>query len=113
MTGGPPSSTQFKLDSAKITGYLLDPDHPAGGPKARFFLRFGFSPEAPEVLAEALLRHPSPSRLVRSAPSVHGMKHIYDGPTQTPDGRTPSIRMVWIVDRTGFASFVTAYPSKE
>jgi hypothetical protein len=25
----------------KITGYLLNPAHPAGGSKAHFFLRFG------------------------------------------------------------------------
>ncbi len=110
MTVGPPPGTSFKLDSAKITDYLLRPDHPAGGSKARFFLRFGFSSKAPELLAQALLLHPSSDRLTQSAPSVHGMKHIYEGPIQAPDGRAPSIRTIWIIDRTGVASFVTAYP---
>ncbi|TGD97357.1 DUF6883 domain-containing protein [Methylobacterium nonmethylotrophicum] len=94
MTDGPPPGTTFRLDSAKITEYLLRRNHPAGKSKAGFFLRFGFSPADPAAQAEALLLHPSPNRLTRSTPSVHGMKHIYEGSIQAPDGRAPSIRTI-------------------
>ncbi len=36
------------------------------------------------------------------------MTHIDEGPSRTPDRRAPSIRAVWIADRTGSAGFVTA-----
>jgi len=48
---------RFRVPTAKLTEYLLNPRHPEGGSKARFFLGLGFSPEAPEDLAEAVLRH--------------------------------------------------------
>lgn len=37
----------------KITHYLLNPAHPAGGSKARFFLRHGFSPVKWQLLVTA------------------------------------------------------------
>ena len=30
------------IEPAKLTEYLLNPDHPIGGDKASFFTRFGF-----------------------------------------------------------------------
>ena len=39
----------------KLTKYLLNPTHRIGGPKARFFMRFGFHPSRPDELADALL----------------------------------------------------------
>jgi hypothetical protein len=41
----------------KFAGYLLNPAHPAGGSKAHFFLRFGFSAAGWRELAAALVRH--------------------------------------------------------
>jgi hypothetical protein len=41
----------------KVTEYLLNPSHPAGGSKAAFFLSFGFTRIAWQELAEALQRH--------------------------------------------------------
>jgi len=41
----------------KITHYLLNPAHPAGGSKAAFFMRFGFVAQRWDILAEALLQH--------------------------------------------------------
>jgi len=41
----------------KVRHYLLNPRHPAGGSKASFFLRFGFTVADWQRLAEALMRH--------------------------------------------------------
>jgi len=41
----------------KITRYLLNPAHPAGGSKAAFFLRFGFNVTRWRQLAALLLEH--------------------------------------------------------
>src|SRR5712671_5185755 len=38
-----PNAANATLDDAKITQYLLNPAHPVGGSKARFFLSRGFT----------------------------------------------------------------------
>lgn len=48
----------------KITHYLLNPAHPAGGSKAAFFLRFGFTAPEWSQLAHALLRHAGENEVV-------------------------------------------------
>jgi len=40
----------------KLVAYLLNPKHPEGGSKARFFMALGFAPDAPE--AEEVSRQP-------------------------------------------------------
>ncbi|MGX7703302.1 DUF6883 domain-containing protein [Methylobacterium sp. Gmos1] len=47
----------LEVPGSKLVHYLLNVDHPKGGPKARFFLAFGFDPARPEVMAEALILH--------------------------------------------------------
>jgi hypothetical protein len=37
-----PNAHLATVPEAKVTRYLLNPAHPAGGSKATFFLRFGF-----------------------------------------------------------------------
>jgi hypothetical protein len=46
--------------------------------------------------------------------SPHGLKYILDGKIETPCGKTPTVRTIWIVDRgTEAPRLVTAYPSKD
>lgn len=96
----------------KITKYLLNLEHPDGGPKAQFFQAGGFSLDEPEKLREALIAH-----YRNNKPSSHckdrfgGTKIVIDASMQVPDGRTPIVRSVWRIEpgmRT--ANFVTAYP---
>ena len=56
----------------KITDYLLNPGHPAGGSKAAFFLRFGFSETRWQDLADALLRHARENEVVAGERTRHG-----------------------------------------
>jgi hypothetical protein len=46
--------------------------------------------------------------------SPHGKKYIVDGQIETPIGKTPIVRTIWIVD-TGesIARLVTAYPHED
>ncbi len=53
-----PHAQQAVIPRAKIENYLLDSSHPIGGGKARFFIRFGFSRERWQALADAFRRHP-------------------------------------------------------
>lgn len=99
------------IESAKIRDYLLNPEHPDNGGKARFFAELGFGRANWKELAIALEANLLDSRTLIPVESQHGTKYVVDGRIQTPTGRVAWIRSVWIVDR-GFnaARLVTAYP---
>lgn len=84
---------RFRVPTAKLTEYLLNPRHPEGGSKARFFLGLGFSPEAPEDLAEALLRHAEGAEEVDRRPGFRGegvvliLRGLLRGPRRKPGCR--------------------------
>jgi hypothetical protein len=69
-----PNAELATLPEQKITGYLLNPAHPAGGSKASFFLRFGFTKANWRRLAEALLRHARENEVVEVAQTRHGTR---------------------------------------
>lgn len=98
---------------AKITNYLLDETHPHGGDKARFFQRFGFAGDAPDVLTRALADHPGWNDIRSIAVSRAGIKTVIECRIETPDGRNPCIRTIWALDPGAtIHRFVTAYPMK-
>lgn len=45
------------VEPSKVLDYLLNPTHPYGASKARFFTAFGFCLDHWELLAEALSAH--------------------------------------------------------
>ena len=95
----------------KVTLYLLNPAHPAGGSKAWFFLRFGFTAAEWSRLAEALLRLARESEVVETEETPHGRRFVVDGPLIAPDGTSLNIRSAWYIDPGGVAPrFVTAHP---
>ncbi len=102
------------VSEEKITGYLLNPQHPDGAGKAKFFEAMGFSRDDWRVLAEALRRLAETTEVAGSVESAHGWKYIVEGPLATPSGRTPAVRSVWIVDQgTTAPRLITAYPTEE
>ena len=52
-----PNGAQAVVPERKITDYLLSMTHRDGRSKAAFFLRFGFTPDRWEALADTLRRH--------------------------------------------------------
>lgn len=77
----------------------------------RFFTAFGFTIAQWETLRNALLQHAVTHEVTGVFETVHGVKYIIEGEMQTPDGRSPQVRAVWIVDTGKDAPrFVTAYP---
>ena len=97
---------------AKITGYLLDLRHEAGGPKAVFFRNHGFTPDQTDTMMAALADHPDRNTVEDVASDVWGTRYVVRCSIATPDGRDPCIRTVWMV-RQGEtdARLVTAYPA--
>lgn len=108
-----PGGNQAFVDHSKISDYLLCESHPDGRGKASFFMRFGFRPMQWEDLAEALRAVGASNRVVGVVESAYGKRYIVDGPLKAPDGRTPMIRTVWIVESEHPPRLVTAYPCAE
>jgi hypothetical protein len=95
----------------KIVGYLLLLTHPSGRSKAVFFRRFGFSVDEWYVLADALRNHAGAHDVVEIEETPYGMSYTVVGPISTPDGRSPIVRVVWLIPRgTDTPNLVTAYP---
>lgn len=106
-----PNAGTALVNPVRLAGYLLSRSHPVGGPKAAFFARFGFDASAPHILATALLRHASLHEVAAITPTPYGTKFEIAGPLDTPDGRSPLVRTVWIIlyEETD-PRFVTAVP---
>ena len=95
----------------KIENYLLNPGHPIGGSKAGFFRQFGFSREQWMHLARALHQHAQVNAVASSVSDADGTTYLVEGPLQTPSGRRPRLRTVWLVETGKLAPrFITAYP---
>lgn len=105
--------SQLHVAERKITHYLLDLSSEEGKSKADFFLRFGFTLEAWQILAQALAAHAQQHEITKVEVTVHGTMYEVEGEIKTPDQRDPYIRTVWIVEgKPTDARFVTAYPTK-
>ncbi len=112
-----PNAEAAVVDRSKVVDYLLNPDHPDGGPKCAFFAAFGFDRGNWRVLASALRDHALRNQVARVAESPYGVRYSVDGPLAAADGRAPNLRTVWIVDTddegrpiSGAPRLVTAHP---
>jgi len=102
----------WEVSEKKVRLYLLNIDHREGRPKARFFLARGFTDAEWWVLEQALRRHPVDNPTAAEEETEYGRKFIVRCQIQTPDGRNPCIRTVWMADAGTEPRFVTAYPVK-
>ena len=94
-----------------MTHYLLNPAHPAGGSKAAFFLRFGFTVAAWPRLAAALRQHAMENPVVEVAKTAHGIRYVVDGALIAPGGESLNVRAAWYIHPGDTApQFVTAHP---
>jgi hypothetical protein len=106
-----PNAQSAIVPERKVTHYLLNPAHPAGGSKAVFFLRFGFTVAEWQRLADALLRHAQENEVVATEETRHGTRYALDGPLSAPDGTSLNVRSAWFIDAGKDAPrFVTAHP---
>ena len=106
-----PSAERAQVDSSKVTDYLLSSAHPDGRNKAQFFVAFGFRADEPEALRQALQRHGATQQVTGTVESRYGVRYIVEGTLETPDGRNPTIRTVWILTpESGAPRLITAYP---
>ena len=97
---------RFFVPREKLVAYLLNPQHPEGGSKARFFMALGFSPEAPEALEAALLQNAAEAQEVGRRPGYlgQGLRGSLRGPR-----REVFLQSLWYLEGE-VARLVTAYP---
>jgi hypothetical protein len=109
-----PDPERLRVDREKVVAYLLSRIHPHGRGKADFFVRFGFRVEDWELLTEALRKHGASQQVVKTVESPYGRRYAVEGPPESPDGRNPLVRTVWLVKKSQLAArLITAHPIKE
>ena len=109
-----PNSGTAIIEREKVADYLLNPAHPDNGGKAAFFLSLGFNQDDWEILALAFRRLAGGAEIAKSVETSHGCKYIVEGRIETPGGKSPTVRTIWIVDRgTEAPRLVSAYPCQE
>jgi hypothetical protein len=100
----------LRIDATKIIDYLLSGTNSRG--KADFFLRFGFTVDHWETLSEALKIHARNGSVATFTESPFGTRYSVDGILNTPDGRTPLVRTVWIAEsEMPYLRLITAHPA--
>lgn len=105
-----PNTEQARVAPEKARDYLLDVGHPDGGPKAKFFLRFGFTREEWQTFADALHGHAVTHEVVGIRETPHGTHYVVDGFLETPDGCNPRVRTVWeLAPDSEIPRLITAY----
>ena len=111
MTRKLPNADQAVVDRRKIVDYLLSRRHPDGRNKAAFFFAFGSRTARWERFAEALRTHGRNGTVTGRAESAYGVRYSVDGVVETPDGRNPRVRTVWVIASEGEEPrLVTAHP---
>jgi hypothetical protein len=109
-----PGRESASIERRKVLEYLLSLDNPDGRSKARFFIRVGFDPADWLAFADARREHAFAHEVCAVNDSRHGTRYIADGPLETPSGRRPLVRTVWIIEHgTRAPRLVSAYPLKE
>jgi uncharacterized protein DUF6883 len=100
-----PNAAQAVIAAPKITDYLLK--NPG---KAKFFLAFGFTLAQWQELHNALLWHVVTHEYVEEILLDDGVKYVVEGLLQSPDGRNPQVRSVWMIDGgRSYPRLISAY----
>ena len=107
-----PDAEHATVASEKVTEYLLVPEHRDNKGKAAFFFRYGFTMDAWEMLAAALITHGGAYPITNTHQRSEGMLYEVTGDMAMPDGRVRRVLTAWFVANEGGAPhFVTAYPA--
>ena len=106
-----PNADRAEIDPLKLHGYLLNPVHPVGRFKARFFAALGYVAEEWQAL-EADLRIQHLSQPAEPGPQEpHGQSWTIRAILRGPNGQPAGVVSVWFFrPNSAVPRFVTAYP---
>ncbi|MBI3148384.1 MAG: hypothetical protein HYZ17_07710 [Betaproteobacteria bacterium] len=111
MTKGLPNSERALVEEKKILEYLLNPAHPDGGPKARFFQARGFDAARWFEMRDALVAQGRDNPVVKVTRHQWGTRYQVDCRCPTPDRVNPCIRSIWeLAHAAACPRLLTAYP---
>jgi hypothetical protein len=106
-----PNLDSLVVEQQKIEDYLLSKDNLTGRDKEVFFRIFGFERLDWKALADALREQARNHDIVTVRDTSHGRQYVVEGRLNTPSGRQPRVRAVWIVELgVNSPRLVTAYP---
>lgn len=108
-----PPSAEAIAATEKVRDYLLNLEHPDGGPKAVWFHSLGYARDEWGELAADLLAIARGCREFATVTTPFGIKFIARGKVERPNHRPGSVLMVWIVEDNDPPRLVTAYPDDE
>lgn len=91
-----PGAERAIIPREKIVDYLLDLDHPDGGPKARLLASLGFDAARPEEFETAMRSQHLTAEAQSGRPSPFGQKYEVTATLDGPVGRIVATS-VWIV----------------
>lgn len=105
-----PNAEKALLDTRKISGYCLNPEHPRGKHKARVFASaLGLSQDDTEILGKALLDAAQTVDATQGETDEFGVRYVLDF-TMTTEVGSAVIRSAWIIrPDEDFPRFVSAY----
>jgi Domain of unknown function (DUF6883) len=86
------------VDTRKLTGYCLNPEHPRGKHKARVFATLGFTAENADDLRAALLKAAASNDAQVAAADQFGDRYVLEFELEGPQGKG-IVRSTWIVRR--------------
>jgi hypothetical protein len=98
----------------KLRDYLLDREHPVGGPKASLLARFGYSSDDWQRLERDFREQHLTRDAVEQPASEYGRLFLIRGAITGPNGRSVILSSVWMI-RHGedIPRFITAFPGEE
>ena len=106
-----PNSACAQVEEKKIVDYLLNPAHPDGGSKAKFFLARGFDAADWKAMRTALITQGRVNPVAKTVPHPWGTRYQVDCHCPTPDGANLCIRSIWeLPSAEGCPCLLTAYP---
>jgi hypothetical protein len=98
------------IEESKLTEYLLNPNHPDGGVKAKFLIERKFDKDSFKI---ALIKQAQGEEVKEIKETEFGTKYIIESEINSPDNKSFFLRSVWIVYLSEkFVKFITAYPIK-
>lgn len=108
-----PDAHRAEISREKICDYLLNPDHPVGGPKAAWFVSLGYTIANWEQLVVDLKRLAVSCEQFVAKPSPYGVKYETIGYVGCSGYRLGLVVVVWIIEGNSPPRLITAYPGKE
>ncbi len=105
-----PDAEHAIVTEAKVRDYLLNPNHPVGGPKAAWFASIGYTSDHWHDLADDLLYLARTAVDFVAKPSPFGVKYEVSGRLGRPGYRPADVVTVWIVEENSSPRLITAYP---